>query len=170
MRRRTPTLLAALVVLLVAVLVAEGAYLWGQGEPEATAARPVVIGDVAAQAALQAASQDTVDIFSSGWRDYDARVERATRSMTPEFAATYRRTATSMRAKVRSERSETATRVVGASVVRASEDRVIALLFLNQYVQKTVDGQPKTDFAQYRALVTVVHTDHGWLVSNIDTK
>ena len=167
MRRRTPTLLAALVVLLVAVLVAEGAYLWGQGEPEATAARPVVIGDVAAQAALQAASQDTVDIFSSGWRDYDARVERATRSMTPEFAATYRRTATSMRAKVRSERSETATRVVGASVVRASEDRVIALLFLNQV---TTRRHGATSYASYRALVAMQSSDHGWLVAGVRTR
>ena len=36
--------------------------------------------------------------------------------------------------------------------------------------KKVVDGQPRTDYAQYRALVTVVHTDQGWLVSSIDTQ
>ena len=167
MRRRTTTVLAALVVLLVAVLVAEVAYVWGQAAPKASAARPVVVGDITAQAALQAASQDTVDIFSSGWRDYDARVERATRSMTPDFAATYRRTATSMRAKVRSERSETATRVVGASVVRASQEQVIALLFLNQVTTRKRGG---TSYATYRALVTMQSSDHGWLVAGVRTR
>jgi len=44
---------------------------------------------------------------------------------------------------------------------------VQALVFLNQYVSK--DGGDTT-YTPYRALVTVVHTDRGWLVSGLDTK
>ena len=54
--------------------------------------------------------------------------------------------------------------------MQASAEQVQALLFLDQYVEKRVDGEPTTDFAQYRALVTVVHTDQGWLVSDIETQ
>ena len=60
--------------------------------------------------------------------------------------------------------------MVGQSVVQASPEQVQALLFLNQYVEKIEDGEPRTSYAQYRALVTVVHTDHGWLVSDIETQ
>ena len=58
-------------------------------------------------------------------------------------------------------------RVVAQGVVHATRTEVQALLFLNQYVSK--DGGDTT-YTPYRALVTVVHTDRGWLVSDLDTK
>jgi Mce-associated membrane protein len=42
-----------------------------------------------------------------------------------------------------------------------------SLLFLNYYVSRNGGD---TTYTAYRALVTVVHTDRGWLVSGIDTK
>ena len=60
--------------------------------------------------------------------------------------------------------------MVGQSVVQASPEQVQTLLFLNQYVEKVENGEPRTDYAQYRALVTLVNTDQGWLVSDIETK
>ncbi len=45
-----------------------------------------------------------------------------------------------------------------------------ALVVLDQYVEKVQDGQPRAGYDRYRALVTVVRTDRGWLVSNIETK
>jgi Mce-associated membrane protein len=44
---------------------------------------------------------------------------------------------------------------------------VQALVFLNYYVSKNGGD---TTYTAYRALVTVVHTDRGWLVSGIETK
>ena len=42
--------------------------------------------------------------------------------------------------------------------------------FLDQYVTKKGDkSAPGTDYTPFRALVTMVRTDHGWLVDNIDT-
>ena len=60
-------------------------------------------------------------------------------------------------------------------MVRASDSQVQALLFLDQYVTKKGDPrgggaqQAGTDYTPFRALVTMVRTDHGWLVDNIDT-
>ena len=56
---------------------------------------------------------------------------------------------------------------VAQGVVHATRTEVQALVFLNEYVSK--DGGDTT-YTPYRALVTVVHTDRGWLVSGIDTK
>ena len=57
----------------------------------------------------------------------------------------------------------------GQGSSRRRPEQVQALLFLNQYVEKA-GRRAGTAFAQYRALVTVVRTDHGWLVSDIETK
>ena len=62
-------------------------------------------------------------------------------------------------------------KVVAQSVVRASDERVQALLFLDQYVsrRRPQPGAQEAGSVPFAALVTVVSTDHGWLVSAIDT-
>ena len=52
-------------------------------------------------------------------------------------------------------------------MIRASSTQVEALLFLNQYVTK---AGKDTSYTPYRALVTVVDTEQGWLVSDFETK
>ena len=51
-------------------------------------------------------------------------------------------------------------------VVRASPDEVQALLFLDQRV---VAGGGAPSYNARRALVTMVRTDRGWLVGNVQT-
>jgi Mce-associated membrane protein len=51
-------------------------------------------------------------------------------------------------------------------VVRAAPGRVLALLFLDQQVRRP--GAPPSYNAR-RALVTMVHSDQGWLVDNVQT-
>jgi Mce-associated membrane protein len=87
--------------------------------------------------------------------------------MTDSFAAEYRKTVGDIRGDFVEAKTELTVKVVAAGVVRASSQQVQALLFLNQYVQK--QGKD-TAFTPYRALVTVVHTEHGWLVSDIETQ
>jgi Mce-associated membrane protein len=64
-------------------------------------------------------------------------------------------------------RTSTATRVAASGVVRASTDQVVALLFLDQ--RTTRAGGPPS-YAARRALVTMTHTDRGWLVANVQTR
>lgn len=168
-RRTTIALLVAIVVLLV-VGGFEVCYLNRDDTPTVSPARPVVVGDATRADAVETAARSTEEILSTTYDNYDDQVQQATQKMTDAFADQYQQTADGIRDRFVAQRTRLQVKAVGQSVVQASPSQVEALLFLNQYVEKTVDGQPKTDFAQYRALVTVVHTDHGWLVSNIDTK
>jgi Mce-associated membrane protein len=64
-------------------------------------------------------------------------------------------------------RASTGTKVAASGVVSATADRVVALLFLDQ--RTTSGGDPPTYDAR-RALVTMVRSDQGWLVSNVQTQ
>ena len=169
-RRRTTVALVVAVVVLALVGLAELWYLNRDDSPTPSAARPVVVGDATRGEAVETAARSTEAILSTSYEDYDDQVAQATDKMTATFAKEYQQTADSIRDQFVAQKTKLQVKAVGQSVVQASPEQVQALLFLNQYVEKVVDGRPKTDYAQYRALVTVVHTDQGWLVSDIDTK
>lgn len=170
MRPRAQALTAVLsagVVGLAAVVGLEASYLWGSSSPTPSASRPVVTGDIAAQAAVDVAATDAAAIFSTTWRRYDAHVADATALMTPEMARRYRSTAAPVRRRLVANRIVTSTRVAASGVVRATSDEVLALLFLDQ--RTTSHGGPPA-YAARRALVTLVRTDRGWLVDNVQTR
>jgi Mce-associated membrane protein len=164
---RTAAVLVVALVLLAGVAAGESWYLWLRDEPVVSAPRPVVTGEMAHRAAVEAATQDTEEILSTSYKNYDEQVTQATSRMTDAFAAQYRQTIGDIKDAFVTAKTELQVKVVGAGVVRASSEQVQALLFLNQYVSK---AGKDTTFTPYRALVTMVHTDHGWLVSQIDTK
>lgn len=168
-RRTTIALLVAIVVLL-GLGIAELVYLNRDPDATVSTSRPVVVGDATRGEAVETAARSTEEILSTSYQDYDDQLERALDKTTGAFTEEYQNTADGIRDRFVDQRTRLQVKAVGQSVVQASPTQVRALLFLNQYVQKVVDGQEKTDFAQYRALVTVVRTDHGWLVSNIDTR
>jgi Mce-associated membrane protein len=163
--RATGALLAAL-VLLVGVLAAESWYLWFREDPVVSSGRPVVTGEIAHRAAVEAARQSTEEILSYGYQDFDAQVDEAVSKMDDSFAGQFRETAAGVRQEFIRKKTEQQVKVIGASVVQASSEQVQALLFLDQYVSH--DGGT-TDVTPFRALVTMVHTDSGWLVSRIQT-
>jgi Mce-associated membrane protein len=165
--RRTTAALAVVALLLAAVVAAEAWYLWGTSDPAPTAERPVVTGDVDARTAVETAAQDTAAIFTTSWRTYDRHLTRVSALMTPAMAARYRTSAAPVRQRIVAERARTDTRVSGSGVVRASADRVLALVFLDQRT-RTPHAPPA--YAARRALVTMVRTDGGWLVDNVQTR
>lgn len=164
---RTTVVLVVALALMSGVLAAEAWYVWFKPEPVVSAQRPVVVGEVAHRAAVEAARQSTEEILSYGYQDFDAEIEDATTKMTDEFAQRFRDTATDVKDRFVRQRTEQDVQVVAASVVQASSEQVRALLFLDQYVVRADEGTTKTP---YRALVTMVHTDSGWLVSDIETR
>jgi Mce-associated membrane protein len=164
---RTTLVLVVALVVLIGVTAAEGWYLWLREEPVVSAGRPVVTGEVAHRSAVDAASEAADEIVSTSYKNYDEQVDQAVNKMTDTFAEKYRQTAADVRGQFIDAKKEVQVEVAAAGVVRASPSQVQALLFLNQYV--TTDGKD-TAYTPYRALVTVVNTDQGWLVSNIETK
>ena len=154
-------------LVLAATVGVEAAYLWGTSPPTPTAQRPVVVGDVGARSAVEVAAADAAAIFSTSPVRYDDHVERTTSLMTDGMAARYRTTAARVRRQVLATGTTTTTRVAASGVVRASSDEVLALLFLDQR-STTESGPPAYDAR--RALVTMVRTDRGWLVDNVQTR
>ncbi len=167
MTRRTTIALGSGVLLLGAVIAAETTYLWGTSAPTPSAARPVVVGDIDAQAAVDAAATDTAAIFTTSWRTYDGHLSRVTTLMTGDMADRYRAQAARVRAQAAADKTATKTRVAAQGVVRATPDEVLALLFLDQ---RTVAGGGEPSYTSRRALVTMVHTGRGWLVANVQTR
>jgi Mce-associated membrane protein len=167
MTRRTTVVLGSCSLLLTAGIAAEAWYLWGTSGPTPTAQRPVVVGDIDAQSAVDVAATDAAAIFTTSYHTYDRHLAQVTSLMTAEMAERYRATAGPVRARTVASRTVTTTRVAARGVVRATPREVLALLFLDQRTT-THDGRPS--YAARRALVTMVHTDRGWLVANVQTR
>jgi Mce-associated membrane protein len=166
--RRATAILTILVAVLV--LAAGGMFAWDAArgdDPAKPSRQPVVIGSDDATAAVDAAAKAAVTVVATSYQDYDQQVDEATALMTDAFAKQYRQTAEDIKPDFVAAKTEIEARVVAQGIVHATPTEVQALVFLNQYVSK--DGGDTT-YTPYRALVTVVHTDRGWLVSNIDTK
>jgi Mce-associated membrane protein len=168
--RRTPIVLVAMIAVLALVGIGEIVYLARDHTPTVSSSRPVVTGDITQRTAVETAARSTEDILSTTYTDYDHQIDEATTKMTDAFAAQYRETSDGIKDKFIANRTKLQYKVVAQGVVRASSSQAQVLLFLNQYVERRIDGKPDTDVGQYRALVTVVHTDQGWLVSNIETQ
>ncbi len=156
----------AVALVLLALLGWEVYYLQ-EGGANAGAARPVVVGDLAARSVVDAAAQDLAEIAATSYRNYDDQVEQATTLMTPEFAARYRTTAASLAPTFQDRKREIAVQVVASAVVRATGEEVQALVFLDTQVSER-GGTPVR--LPYRTLVTMAKVDHGWLVADIETE
>jgi Mce-associated membrane protein len=165
--RRTTGLLAVAALVLAALVAGEAWYLWGISDPTPTTQRPVTIGDVDAQTAVETAAQDAAAIFTTSWRTYDRHLARVTTLMTPAMADRYRATAAPVKKRTVATRAVTATKVAGSGVVRAGEDQVQALVLLDQRTSQN-GGAPT--FTARRALVTMVRSNQGWLVDNVQTQ
>jgi Mce-associated membrane protein len=168
-RRRTTSALVVVIVLLLLLGAGEIAYLVRDPAPAVSAARPVVTGEVTRRAVANVAAGSTEEILSTDYRDYDQQVDRAAQQMTSAFARDYRSTADRIRTPFIAHRTRLQVQAVARGVVRASSSQAQVLLFLDQSVEKVQDGRRGTGFARYPALVTVVRTDRGWLVSDIRT-
>ena len=158
--------LGVVALVLLGGLAVEAFYLLG-GTPDADDDRPVVVGDLIARSVVDAAAQDLTEIASTSYRNYDEQVDQAATLMTPEFATQYRATAASLAPTFRERHREIAAQVVASAVVRATDQEVQALVFLDSMVSEQ-GGEPVR--LPYRTLVTMTKVDHGWLVSDIQTE
>jgi Mce-associated membrane protein len=154
----------------VLALAAGGLFAWDAARGDDTAkpsSQPVIISGDDATAGVDAAAKAAEKILTRTYQDYDKQVDEATALMTPAFAEQFRQTAGDVEQQFVKDKTDQQARVVAQGVVHATRTEVQALVFLNYYVSKNGGD---TTYTAYRALVTAVHTDRGWLVSGIDTK
>jgi Mce-associated membrane protein len=132
--------------------------------------RPVIASSVAVQEAVDEAATAAQKIVGRSYKTYDDDVAAALKLMTPDYAKEFKATTDDVRAEFIRKKTQVQARVVGQGVVRANDTEVQALVFLNEYVTRGAGKDAKTVYTQYRALLTMVHTDKGWLVDGLDTK
>ncbi len=158
-RRLPRPLLAVLGVLLVAGLVAVGVLGWqyrqGQRAQEAR-------GE-----ALAAARKAAPVVLSYDYRHLDRDFARARGLLTGKFHDQYRKTTTRVVAPTAEKyHAVVKATVATASVVSASPDRAMVLLFVNQVTESTQVSGSRLDLNRVR--MTMTRTDEGWRVSAVD--
>lgn len=143
--------------------VAEGAIAVPEG-------RPVLPTQLVVQEGVEAAAKAVQTLVSRTFGDYDAEVDAALELLTPKFAAEYKETTDDVRDEFIASKTTVEVRVTAQGVVRANDTELQALVFLDQYVVRTQGKEPKTSRTAYRALLTMVNTDDGWLVEDLQTE
>jgi Mce-associated membrane protein len=165
--RRRGLVTAVLAVLVVAGLVAVTVLGWKYGDARQT--------DRARAQALATAQKAAPVILSYDYRHLDRDFDAARGHLTGSFRDEYRRTTTKVVAptakKYKGVVKATVVKPAGggapaASVVSASPDRAVVLLFVNQVTSSTQISGPRVDLNRVRMTLTL--TSGGWKVSAVD--
>ena len=123
---------------------------------------------VAAETAPSVAERAASAILAYDHRRLDQDQDAAERFMTSEFAEEYATTFDkTVQPAARTYRATVTAEVQGSSVVRASEDRVKVLLFVDQTTQSTAHDAPQV--ALNRVEFDMVQRDGEWLVDGISS-
>ncbi|GAA4805105.1 hypothetical protein ACFQ0K_00280 [Nocardioides caeni] len=136
---------------------------------ETTDERPVIADDKAVREGVDAAAKAALEIVAVDHRKFDDEVDAAADLMTDQFEEQYRETTAGIQEQFVANQTQVQATVVAQGVVRANLTRLQALVFLNQVVSRVREGEPETVYTPFKVLVTMVHTDQGWLVDGLDT-
>ncbi|KRA37222.1 MULTISPECIES: hypothetical protein [unclassified Nocardioides] len=139
------------------------------GEITVPSGRPVVASEIATVEGVEAAAKAAQDIVAVDFQKYDAEIDAAAKLMTAKFEAQYRTTTRDIKEQFVLQKTVVQANVVAQGVVRANRTKLQALVFLNQVTSRERDGKPETVVTPFKVLVTMVHTDQGWLVDKLDT-
>lgn len=163
--RRGP-LTVLLGVLLVAGLVAAAVLGWQYRDARRT--------ETARAEALTAAQKAAPIVLSYDYRRLDKDFAAARTHLTGDFRDEYGKTtkavvgptAQKYHGVVKATVAAPATGAPSASVVSASPDKVVVLLFVNQVTESTQVSGARVDLNRVR--MTMSRTDSGWRVSAVD--
>jgi Mce-associated membrane protein len=149
-----PGLAALLVVLLVLIAVF--------GYQAYNASRV----DQARSQALSAATTAAVDVLSYDHRHLDQDFAKANRHLAPDFAKQYgKTTSTVVKPSALKIKAVVSAQVIKGSVVSATKDQVVTLLFVNQTTSSTLRSGKRTDLNRVR--MTMERVDDRWLVASV---
>lgn len=123
----------------------------------------------ARQPALQAVRSAAVLLFSYDYRHLQADFTAGRAVTTGKFQSEYDKTTDKLVKDVAPRyKAVVIASVSEASVVSATEDEVVALVFVNQQSSSTLTAAPKV--TQSRLLMTLVHQRGRWLVRDISPR
>jgi hypothetical protein len=169
-QRRTTRWLAAALAVLALVGGGELFYLFGPG-PEVSDQRPVVVDELDVKLAVDDATKQVEAILTFTWEDFDSELADSLKRITGKFRDEFEATATDSRTKVLQQKAEYSVEVMGSAVMRADEDQVTTLVFLNQIVYRG-EGESRVgpDVYPFRIEVTTVRKNDRWLVTQMNTR
>ena len=158
-RRRSDLLVLVATAVVMALVVTAGLLVVrARGEDRVEEAR---------SAALAAGERHAVTLLSYDHRHLDRDFARAEAVLTGSFADDYARTTEKVvRPTAEQVKAVVTAEVVSSSVVRAAENRVVLLLFVDQTTTSTRLDGPKVDLNRVR--MTLTRTGGQWLVSAVD--
>lgn len=156
-RRVDVVLLVSVLVTIALVLTAGLLAIEARGADRAEAAR---------SSAVSAAEGRAVDLLSYDYRHLDRDFARARAGLTGRFAHDYAATTQSVvRPTAEQVKAVVKADVVASSVVSASQNRVVVLVFVNQTTTSDRLDGPRVDLDRVR--MTLDRVGGSWLVSKV---
>lgn len=141
-----------------------------QGTVDVPADRPVQMNQSDIDQGVDQAAKDVVTLMSLHYKTFDEDVAKAVDLTTSRFAPEYQRTTADLKDDYVKKQVELSAKVIGEGVVKANTTRLQALLFVNQWATRGVGKDRRLVLTSFRVLMTMVHTNTGWLVDGMDTQ
>jgi Mce-associated membrane protein len=158
-----------LVGLVVVCLLLAGvtAYAWWRSEHPDDGAAPdgAITSAEARDEGMEAAARLTQQVLSYDWKTLDEDIKASEAVLAPSFRAEYARTMDGVKAQTVKNQVKLEAEAAATSIVSATENKVEALVFVNQAT--TAKGaNPRIDSS--RVLVTLTRSDGGdWRISKL---
>ena len=160
-------LLGILVALCLVLAVVTGYAWWRSEHPEEGKALDGAITSAQARdAGLQAATQLTRTVLSYDWKTLDADIKAVEAVLAPTFRSEYDKTMAGIKEQTVKNQVKLTASIVATSVISASEQKVVALVFVNQLT--TAKGAGNQRVSVVRARVTLSRGSGEWRVSELE--
>ena len=159
-------LLIALVIVCVVLCVVASTAWWRSEHPaEGKAPDGAITSSEARDAGMSEAAQLTEKVLSYDWKTLDADNKAAQAVLAPSFRSEYAKTMAGVKAKAVKNQVNLKASAEATSIVSASEDKVVALVFVNQVTTAKGPANQRVDGS--RVLVTLTRSGGDWRISKL---
>ena len=143
-----------------------GVAWWRSEHPDKGAAPDGAITSTEARdAGMQAAARLTQKVLSYDWKTLDADSKANQAVLAPSFRKEYSETMSGVKAEAVKNQVKLAASTQATSIVSATENKVVALVFLNQIT--TAKGTANRRVDSSRVLVTLTRSGGDWRISKL---
>lgn len=157
-----------MIVLLVLCLVLAGttAFAWyrSQHPSDAGSSKDPITSTSARDSGLQAATRLTQKIFSYDWKTFDADAASSEKVLGATFRKDYASTIGKTKQTAVANQVKQTAQASATSIVSASDEKVVALVFLNVLATGKTGGQ---HVSTSRLLVTLTPAGGDWRISSL---
>jgi len=159
-------LLIGLVVLCLALSCVAGVAWWRSEHPDKGAAPDGAITSTEARdEGMQEAARLTQKVLSYDWQTLDADSKTNQALLAPSFRKEYSETMSGVKAGAVKNQVKLKATTEATSIVSATENKVVALVFLNQTT--TAKGAANQRVDSSRVLVTLTRSGGDWRISKL---